>query len=690
MSFPILKTATISYENGQKVTLPRMKVTDTEMTFSDGLQAVCLSLEQRGKLTAVYVHTDLTNGHTLDPENAVSLSFSFGDDVTGYMASEMAMHWATPRVDTDFSKIEGNTQALLLHRQNGAFSLLLPVCDREYKTTVSGTEDGVEVHSFSWMPQMNACHTLAFVYGEDKDPYSLMRSATAYAVELMGNRVKMREDRAVPDLFEYLGWCSWDAFHVFVNHQGLLDKCQELKDKNIPVRWALIDDMWADVPNLKTLPPDIALGPMISTMHRSKMRSFEADPDRFPRGLAPCIADIKSKYGLAVGMWHPTTGYWLGVEEDGPIAKQHADCLAVSVGGRLMHRIDDEDKVFAFYDAFHTYLEECGADFIKIDNQSCISSNFKGVVPVGVAGRNLQNAIERSTTKHFGNRLINCMGMGNENYWNRPDSAVTRCSCDFAPENKEWFIGNLMRCCYNSYVQGQLMWCDWDMWWTDDNQAEKNAIAHAISGGPVYLSDELGRSVRDRVMPLVYADGRLLRCDRPAMPTTDCLTVNPAVEPIPFTMWSTVKGCAVIAAFHLYKEQIPVSSTLSVDPFWGLDGDEFVVYEHFSKTAFTVKRGDTWDVTLTNDEDLKLYAVYPINNAVTPIGLTDKYIAPHAVIEQTGNTLTLREGGNFAFYTERPVERVEVNGKAVPFTQTGALYIVETTETDTPMAVTVV
>ncbi len=689
MSFPTIHTVALNLENGEKLLLPLCEQTENAVSYSNGDATVQLSCETRDGLTAVYLHTDLADGNTLHPEDAITLSLSFDPDTVGYMASEMAMHWATPRVDTDFSKIEDNTQALLLRKKSGIFSLVLPVCDREYKSTISGAENGVQIHTFSWMGQMTACHTLAFVFAEGEDPYSLIQNATAYAVNLLGNRVKMREDRDFPEIFEYLGWCSWDAFHVFVNDQGLLDKCQEFKDKNVPVRWALLDDMWADIPNLKTLPTDIAFGPMVTAMHRSKMRSFEADPDRFPRGLAPCIADIKSKYGLAVGIWHPTTGYWLGMEEDGPVAQQYADCLVVSTGGRLIHRIDDEDKAFRFYDAFHTYLEACGADFIKIDNQSCISSNFKGVVPVGVAGRNLHNAIERSTTKHFGNRLINCMGMGNENYWNRPESAVTRCSCDFAPENKEWFIGNLMRCCYNSYVQGQLMWCDWDMWWTDDNQAEKNAIAHAISGGPVYLSDELDRSVRELVMQLVYTDGRLLRCDRPAMPTIDCLTVNPAVNPIPFTMWSTVNGCAVIAAFHLYEKQVPVNTTLTVDPAWSLDGDAFVVYEHFSKTAFTVKRDEAWNVTLADSDDVKLYTVYPVRGALTPIGLTDKYIAPHTVAKQTESTFTLHEGGNFAFYTECPVTRVEVNGEEVPFTKQDALYTVKMNGTDTPVTVKV-
>ena len=33
--------------------------------------------------------------------------------------------------------------------------------------------------------------------------------------------------------------------------------------------------------------------------------------------------------------------------------------------------------------------------------------------------------------------------------------------------------------------------------------------------------------VDDVIMPLVLDDGRILRCDRPGMPSVDCLTVDP-------------------------------------------------------------------------------------------------------------------------------------------------------------------
>lgn len=54
-------------------------------------------------------------------------------------------------------------------------------------------------------------------------------------------------------------------------------------------------------------------------------------------------------------------------------------------------------------------------------------------------------------------------------------------------------------------------------------QAEKNSILRAISGGPIYVSNQIGRSRRDLLMPLVLEDGHILRCDRPGMPNVSLI-----------------------------------------------------------------------------------------------------------------------------------------------------------------------
>ena len=54
---------------------------------------------------------------------------------------------------------------------------------------------------------------------------------------------------------------------------------------------------------------------------------------------------------------------------------------------------------------------------------------------------------------------------------------------------------------------------------TNDPQALKNSVLRAISGGPIYVSDKLGESQADMLRPLTLSDGRILRTDRPAVPT---------------------------------------------------------------------------------------------------------------------------------------------------------------------------
>ena len=113
------------------------------------------------------------------------------------------------------------------------------------------------------------------------------------AAELLGNGLKLRRQRKMPEIFEYLGWCSWDALQIRVSHQGLLEKAKEFKEKKIPVHFAIIDDMWANVPNLVGLPADISFGEMVGEMHKSKLACFEGDHNRFPKGMKAAIDDLK-------------------------------------------------------------------------------------------------------------------------------------------------------------------------------------------------------------------------------------------------------------------------------------------------------------------------------------------------------------------------------------------------------------
>ena len=140
-------------------------------------------------------------------------------------------------------------------------------------------------------------------------------------------------------------------------------------------------------------------------MHSRELNDWEADPVRFPQGLKHAVGEIKSRYGVKVGIWHPITGYWYGVNPCGKLAKEHRGLLEYTIPGflpegpRPMHSSDAE-KAEKWYDLQHAFYKDCGIDFAKVDNQGSAErfSHLKG--PVGVYSANMHRAIELATEKY--------------------------------------------------------------------------------------------------------------------------------------------------------------------------------------------------------------------------------------------------------------------------------------------------
>ena len=582
----------------------------------------------------------------LDMDCAAQIEITGLGELCGMVANYRHLeYWCKPYFCETPEEIPPETQALFYLKSDGNFGVVLPVVSEDYKCTLRGGKRGLLAEVYSWVYGKNTCQALAFVWAEGPDPFSLLERLAAYAVCLLGDSTKLRRQREYPKLFEYLGWCSWDAMQIRVNEEGLLKKCRELAAQDIPVKWAIIDDMWAESKQLKTL-QDKRGTEMFLGMHKSMLYAFRADKQRFPHGLEHCISEMKQTIPF-IGMWHPTTGYWRGIDPAGEIAQQFPGLLIKTGDGRLVHSWE-YDKAFAYYDLFHTYLEQCGADFVKIDAQSFLKGFYKGRESIGKLARNQHRAIEDSVQAHFDGRLINCMGMASENMWNRPYSAICRCSDDFQPENREWFTQHLLQCAYNSMVQGQFLWCDWDMWWTDDSQAVKNSVLRAMSGGPIYISDKIGRTKKSVLEPLIYQDGRIIRCDRPAMPTCDCLVSDPTKNGHIFKLQTVCRQGGVLAVFHLGSGHAPVCGTVSPSDIPGLAGEQFAVYEYFSGQFCVLGYDGRLDVTLQNHDDFRLYNILPLKDGSGVLGRIDKYISLGTVKNGELAAIQLEEDGPYA------------------------------------------
>lgn len=611
----------------------------------DTVGALCDIKEDDG-ITAVYAYGAVEQA-PLDPDFGMGIYIDVGGDIESVVSDyRRCEFWCMPSFGKDFTDVPDETQALIYKKTNGTFGVILPVVDKEFKCVLKTENGRLCARIFSWYDKSLRCDTLAFMHAEGNDVSELTEKCTKMALKLLNSGVRHRTERRYPEIFDYLGWCSWDAMEIRVCEEGLIEKCREFKEKNIPVKWGILDDMWAEVKEFQHLKYNNR-DEMFKILHRGSLYSFEADHKRFPHGLKHAI-DEMNKYGIKAGIWHPTTGYWSGLDPNGDAYAETKDYLIETEGGL---NIPDwkTPKAYMFYKTFHDFLRKCGAEFIKIDNQSMTRRYYKNLAPVGKVARSFHDAIEASVGEHFDNAMINCMGMASEDMWSRTVSPISRCSGDFQPEDAEWFVSHILMCSYNSLVQGQFYWCDWDMWWTDDGQALKNSILRAVSGGPIYVSDKIGRSRRELLEPLALSDGKILRCDRCAVPTNDCATTDPRINGCIFKIQNIASGSGIIAAFNLDSEEKTVTGSISPSDVYDIVGDEFAVYEHFSRELKIMKHSEKFDLSLTGKDDFRLYVIVPITDGFAPIGLIDKFISPKTIKSVIGENVELEDDGTYAY-----------------------------------------
>ncbi|MBE6690638.1 MAG: hypothetical protein E7590_05085 [Ruminococcaceae bacterium] len=582
---------------------------------------------------------------TFDAEDAIKVRFAQNN--VPYLAYYMrCSYWCRPAFGEDLTAIPKRTQALL-YKEGNTWRVLWSLCGDVFNCTLQGGEQGLEARIAPWADgERTLTEMPALLHFSGKNPHTVLEKTAKAAAKLLNGRVKTIDEKPFPEIFEYLGWCSWDAMRVHISEEKLMTKAAELKAKSIPVRWCILDDMWAHVKEIKGLPEEMTTHDMVKIMHQSTLYAMEADPDRFPNGLKGAIEKLHHK-GFKVGVWYPTTGYWKGVDPKGPLAAELADSLEMLPNENLLVKPTAE-ATHRFHTAMQDMLKEAGADFIKVDNQTHYKNKYSPVYPVGVVAKAVQNAIEDVTEAHFGDGLINCMGMGNESMWNRRRSAVSRCSGDFQPENRAWFAKHIQQCAYNSLFQGQFHYSDWDMWWTDDEQAGKNSVCHAISGGPIYVSDKIDRSRAEVLQPLCFADGRILRADGQATPIARCLLQEPTASDEPLFVFNKANGCGLVAAFNINAENKPQQGYLTPADLQ-LPAGRYLVREQLSGEICVLERGERLPVTLADNDDLRMYVFYSLKGNVTPLGRIDKLAAPKALLRRSSKGVKLYEGGPVAF-----------------------------------------
>lgn len=569
--------------------------------------------------------------------------------------------WTRPAFGKECRQIPSKSQLVIMKSQ-GEYHIFLAVCGEENRADLEGCPGGLKLTISSNLGNQMAVSDLALVYAKGKEPYALTEAAAETALKLTGKNLKLRKEKKLPEIFEKLGWCSWDSLGQDVNEKAVLEKMEELREKKLPVAWVLIDDGWSPI-----------------NKEKQTLTGLDADLEKFPKGMAGTVRVLKEEYQVEkVGLWQAIKGYWGGVGEESEAGRVLSPYLMRYPNGELTVKPEAE-AVFGFWNQWHSHLKRAGIDFVKVDSQSSFSLAARGNSSYGKLAQAVHTGLEASADLNFGGNLINCMGMAPEDIWNRQSAAISRSSDDFAPRVPGSFAEHALQNAYNSIYQGCFYWCDWDMVWSRHEDVKQNMMIRVLSGGPVYLSDGLGATDPDEVWPVILEDGAILRCQDVARPTLDCLTDGGEDGSGLLKIYNRYEDVVYVAAIPVKEIKEPICGSLQASDFPFEMGEEFWVYDWKKKEASLCGKELSYGFALS-PRDAELFHLIPKKEGIAVLGITDKYISAAAAEwfpAGEGEYIIRPEcAGELSFLTQESVMEIRQDGKPVCFERKGDLYSV--------------
>lgn len=581
--------------------------------------------------------------------------------------------WVAPYFCNSFSEVKRSVS--LLWQNEDIYYHMMPLCDGDFKAEIKNIDKCLAITAAPFCGGYNHIDCKCVVCTWGNDPYKVCEENVAFGFETLGKKNSMRKNTRLSDVFNYLGWCSWDSMHLNVSAEKFYEKAAELKEKNIPVKWMLVDDGWFQ--GSETPPRELI--------------DFREEKEKFPEGLKEFVNRMKSEYGMKyMGIWEASLGGWCGIKADSPMLIKIPDRITRLPNSKIIPRTDEMGS-FGFWNYVNEYLSNCGFDFLKVDVEYSVEAASSGYMPVGAVAKGSHYGMEGSVGLHFDGACINCTGMGHELLWNSPVGMVNRNSEDFIPTKPETMRAFVTANVYNSFYHSKFYHTDWDMMWSKSETYKMNAVMHAISGAPIYISDLLGLSERENIMPLCLDTGELLKCDDYAVPTEDRLFVNPMTENVALKAYNIVKESGVIGVINVDAENRTVRDSFKASDIHNINGDQFVIFDWFGKTAEISDLDGEHKVELA-PYDAELYIVSPVMDGIAVIGDIDKFISP-AIVESradsgTSHMFILKQGSKFAFYTEKAFE-VYVNNKKADVIEADNYYVVDCTDISGKVFVTI-
>ncbi|KAJ1385063.1 Glycosyl hydrolases 36 [Sesbania bispinosa] len=649
--------------------------------------------------------------------------------------------WTTHWVGSNGHELEHETQMLILDKNDSLgrpYVLLLPIIEGSFRASLQpGLDDYVDmcVESGSTRVCGSSFRSCLYIHAGD-DPYRLVKEAMKVIRVHLGS-FKLLEEKTPPCIVDKFGWCTWDAFYLNVHPEGVWEGVKGLVEGGCPPGMVLIDDGWQSICHDEDPITDQEGINRTSAGEQMPCRLIKFEENyKFREYLSPSgtgmgafIRDLKEQFkGVEqVYVWHAFCGYWGGIRPNVP-GMPEAKVIAPNLSPGLQMTMEDlaVDKIVNngvglvpphlahhMYDGLHSHLESAGIDGVKVDVihlLEMLSEEYGGRVDLAKA---YYKALTASVKKHFkGNGVIASMEHCNDFFLLGTESiALGRVGDDFwctdpsgDPNGTYWLQGcHMVHCAYNSLWMGNFIHPDWDMFQSTHPCAEFHAASRAISGGPIYVSDCVGKHNFKLLKSLVLPDGSILRCQYHALPTRDCLFEDPLHDgKTMLKIWNLNKYTGVLGLFNCQgggwcpvtrrnKSVCEFSHTVTCSassediewsngkrPMCTKGVDVFAVYLFKDDKLKLMKSSDKFEVSL-EPFSFELFTVSPVTVfskrliQFAPIGLVNMLNSGGAIQSlEFGDHASLAKigvrgcGEMRVFASEKPIS-CKIDGEAVEF-----------------------
>ncbi|OMP06969.1 Raffinose synthase [Corchorus olitorius] len=285
--------------------------------------------------------------------------------------------------------------------QSVIYAVFLPIIEGDFRAVLQGNDQNeIEICLESGDPGVDKFEGSHLVFvSAGTDPYDVITNSVK-TVEKHLQTFSHREEKKMPDILNWFGWCTWDAFYTNVTAEGLKQGLESLDKGGTPPKFVIIDDGWQSVgmdPTGIEYRSDYTANFAERLIHIKENHKFQKDGKEGHRvddpglGLGYVVSEMKERHNLKyVYVWHAITGYWGGVKPGlvemepyepklqypipSPGVQSNEYCQVLQSITRNGVGLVNPEKVSDFYNDLHSYLASAGIDGVKVDAQSILET----------------------------------------------------------------------------------------------------------------------------------------------------------------------------------------------------------------------------------------------------------------------------------------------------------------------------